>query len=77
MQKHQYPILHFLFHQLFLLLGIGVYFALLIIYTFKTLFISGLVYLIFIPISFLHFKKIEKDHYLLEKNEDQETKDIL
>ena len=61
----------------FLLLGIGVYFALLIIYTFKTLFISGVLYLIFIPISFLHFKKIEKDHYLSEKNEDQETKDVL
>ena len=61
----------------FLLLGIGVYFALLIIYTFKTLFISGVVYLIFIPISFLHFKKKEKDHYLLEKKEDQETEDVL
>ena len=61
----------------FLLLGIGVYFALLIIYTFKTLFISGILYSIFIPISFFHFKKMEKDYSIIEKTEEDEAEDIL
>ena len=41
---------------IFLLLGIGIYLSLLIFYTFKTLFFSGLIYLILIPISYLHYK---------------------
>ena len=36
----------------FLLLGIGVYLSLLIFYTFETLFVSGLVYILLIPVSY-------------------------
>ena len=41
---------------IFLLLGIGVYVSLLIFYTFKTLFFTGIIYLLLIPISFLHYR---------------------
>ena len=62
----------------FLLLGIGIYFGLLIVYTYKVLFISGLIYLVCIPISFFHYKKMEKKS--IKSNlvsEEQEAEDIL
>jgi len=63
---------------IFLLLGIGIYFGLLIVYTFKVLFISGVVYIIFIPISYFHFKKKQKNYSPpLEKRNQDETEDVL
>ena len=41
---------------IFLLLGIGIYLSLLIFYTFETLFFSGLIYIILIPISYFHYQ---------------------
>ena len=45
---------------IFLLLGIGIYVGLLIFYTFKTLFFSGIIYLLLIPVSFFHYRKKSK-----------------
>jgi len=45
---------------IFLLFGIVLFFGLLLIYTFNIMVISGLVYLCLIPISFVHFKKLNK-----------------
>ena len=45
---------------IFLLFGIVLFFGLLLIYTFKVIALSGLVYLMLIPISFLHYHKIKK-----------------
>ena len=45
---------------IFLLFGIVLFFGLLLIYTFKVITLSGLVYLMLIPISFLHYQKIKK-----------------
>ena len=45
---------------IFLLFGIVLFFGLLLIYTFKVIALSGLVYLMLIPISFLHYQKIKK-----------------
>ena len=45
---------------IFLLFVIVLYFGFLLIYTFKAMFISGMLYLIFIPISFVHYFKINK-----------------
>ena len=50
---------------IFLLFGIVLFFGLLLIYTFKVLAISSSIYLLLIPISYLHFQKIKK-----QKNED-------
>jgi len=61
---------------IFLLLGIGIYLSLIIFYTFQTLFFTGLVYLILIPISFFHYKQLNKKEKISSTEED-ETEDIL
>ena len=59
----------------FLLLGIGIYVSLLIFYTFETLFFSGVIYLIIIPISFFHYKHLSKKSII--KTQEEETEDVL
>ena len=61
---------------IFLLFTIVLYFGLLLIYTFKTMFISGMLYLIFIPISFTHYFKINKKNIIQNAVEDNHE-DIL
>ena len=48
---------------IFLLLGIGIYLSLLIFYTFETLFFSGTIYLLLIPISFFHYRHKDKKKF--------------
>ena len=60
---------------IFLLLGIGMYLSLLIFYTFETLFFSGLIYTILIPISYLHYQYLNKKSLIAPKEE--ETEDVL
>ena len=60
---------------IFLLLGIGIYVSLLIFYTFETLFISGLVYIFLIPISYLHYRQKNKKTIISPIEEEDE--DIL
>ena len=45
---------------IFLLFAIVLYFGLLLIYTFKVIIVSGIIYLLFIPISYVHFIKLNK-----------------
>ena len=59
----------------FILLGIGTIFISLLFYTFKTLIIFGLVYLISIPISFLMFKNQSKKENSETSDDDHE--DVL
>ena len=62
----------------FLLFSIVLFFGLLLIYTFKVLALTGLVYLCIIPIFYFHYKKIEKIKNINEsKNENLELEDIL
>ena len=60
---------------IFLLLGIGIYVSLLIFYTFITLFFSGLIYFLLIPISFFHYRKKNKKSFILQHEEEDE--DVL
>ena len=60
---------------IFLLLGIGIYLSLLIFYTFKTLFFSGLIYILLIPISYLHYRYKNKKSMVIVKED--ETEDVL
>ena len=60
---------------IFLLLGIGIYLSLLILYIFKTLFFSGLIYILLIPISYLHYRYINKKS--ITKVKEEETEDVL
>ena len=61
---------------IFLLLGIGIYLSLVIFFTFETLFFTGVVYILLIPISYVHYKKISKKR-MATINEDEETEDVL
>ena len=60
----------------FLLLGIGIYISILIFYTFELLFLTGLGYFLLIPISYLHYKHMDKK-YLKESVKEEEIEDIL
>ncbi len=60
---------------IFLLLGIGIYVSLLIFYTFQTLFITGVIYILLIPISFFHYKNKNKKSSILSNEEEDE--DVL
>ena len=51
---------------IFLLFTIVLYFGLLLIYTFKAMFVSGILYLCFIPISYVHYLKLNKKN--IEQN---------
>ena len=61
---------------IFLLFSIILFFGLLFIYTFNTIVIAGTLYLLFIPISALHFYNISKNKKL-EKNEIDLDEDVL
>ena len=63
---------------IFLLFGIGLYFGLVFVYTFEVLFITGVVYLCTIPISYLHFRRLNNKENILKQVEDiDETEDVL
>ena len=48
--------------SIFLLFGIILYFGLLLIYTFNTIIISGIIYLLMIPASSIHFLFLKKQN---------------
>ena len=63
---------------IFLLFGIVLFFGLLLIYTFKVISISGIIYLCLIPISFLHYQKIKKQKNIDKTKEEEDNfEDIL
>ena len=61
---------------IFLLFVIVLYFGLLLLYTFKVMFLSGMLYLIFIPISLVHYFKINKKNIVQNTIQDNHE-DIL
>ena len=62
----------------FLVFGIVLFFSLLLIYPFEVIFLSGFIYLSLIPISFLHYRKINKQKNINKnKNDDDELEDML
>ena len=63
------------YYAIFLLLGIGIYASLIIFYTFKTLFFTGLIYIIVIPISYFHYRHKNKKVFIASGAEEDE--DVL
>ena len=61
---------------IFLLFGFVLFFALLLIYPFKVIVISGIIYLLSIPISYFHFRKLSKKENETTENSD-EHEDVL
>ncbi len=47
---------------IFLLFGVVLYFGLILIYTFNTIVISGLIYFLMIPISLFHYQNLNKNN---------------
>ena len=63
---------------IFLLFGIVLFLGLLLIYPFNVISISSIIYLLMLPISFLHFQKLKKQH--LDKDlaeDDDDLEDVL
>ena len=60
----------------FLLFGMVLFFGALLVYTFKVLTVSSIIYLCLIPISYFHHKKIKKEKNITSDN-DEELEDIL
>ena len=63
-------------YAIFLLLGIGIYVGFLIFYTFETLFFTGMIYLLLIPISFFHYRRKSKKSFI-SSIEEEEDEDVL
>ncbi len=62
--------------SIFLLFGIILFFGLLLIYTFNTMIISGVIYLLMIPISTIHYFAINKNNKVKSENIDHHE-DVL
>ena len=60
----------------FLLFGIVLFFGALLVYTFKVLAVSSLIYLLLIPVSYFHYKKIKKEKNITS-DKDEDLEDIL
>ena len=61
---------------IFLLLAVALYFGLLLIYTFNAIVISGLMYFIMIPVSFIHYNSMSKK-FKDQNISNEEHEDIL
>ena len=62
----------------FLLFGIVLFFGALLVYTFKILTISSIIYLCLVPVSYLHYKNIKKKKNItIDKDKEEELEDIL
>ncbi len=61
---------------IFLLFTIVLFFGLLLIYTFKVMIISGILYLFFIPISILHYLRLNKKN-ISQNLQQEDHEDIL
>ena len=63
---------------IFLLFGIVLFFGLLLIYPFKVMIITGIIYLCIIPLSIIHYQKLNKKHNIKNlNNEKEDFEDVL
>ena len=62
--------------SIFLIFGVVIYFVLLLLYTFNTIVISGLIYLLMIPISSVHFMKV-RNKFTTQSGDIDDHEDIL
>ena len=62
--------------SIFLIFGVVIYFVLLLVYTFNTIVISSLIYLLIIPLSSVHFLKI-RNKFRTKYGDNDDHEDIL
>ncbi len=60
----------------FLLFGLVLFFGALLVYTFKIMAVSSIIYICLIPISYFHYKKIKKEKNI-SSDKDEELEDVL
>ena len=60
----------------FLLFGLVLFFGALLVYTFKILAVSSIIYICLIPISYFHYRKIKKEKNI-SSDKDEELEDVL
>ena len=63
--------------RIFLLFSIVLFFGLLLIYPFIVISISSLVYLLLLPISFFHYRKLKMQNIKSNIDEEDDLEDIL
>ena len=62
---------------IFLLFGIILFFGLLLVYTFNVIALSAVIYLLLLPVSFIHYQKIKKQHENDKIQDDDDLEDVL
>ena len=62
---------------IFLLFGIILFFGLLLVYTFNVIALSTAIYLLLLPVSFIHYQKIKKQHENDKIQDDDDLEDVL
>ena len=62
---------------IFLLFGIVLFFGVLLIYPFKAISVSVVIYLVLLPISFFHYVKNKRNNKDEVSNEDDDLEDVL
>ena len=60
----------------FLLFGMVLFFGALLVFTFKVLAVSSFIYILLIPVSYFHYKKIKRDRNITS-DKDEGLEDIL
>ena len=62
--------------SIFLLFGIILYFGLILVYTFNAIVISGLIYMLMVPVSSMHYLMIKKNEKIITNDTDHHE-DVL
>ena len=62
---------------IFLLFGIVLFFGLLLVYTFNVIAISAILYLLLLPISYVHYQKIKNKHEKDKIQDEDDLEDVL
>ena len=62
---------------IFLLFSIVLFFGLLLIYTFNVIALSSVIYVLLLPISFMHYQRIKKQHENDRIQDDDDLEDVL
>ena len=62
---------------IFLLFGIVLFFGLILVYPFNVISLSAIIYLLLLPISFIHYQKIKKNHENDRIQEEDDLEDVL
>ena len=62
---------------IFLLFSIILFFGLLLVYTFNVIALSVAIYLLLLPVSFIHYQKIKKQHENDKIQDDDDLEDVL